>query len=128
MAIETRLAQLVIGAEDLAQSRRFYLEVMGLQHIFDGPQVAAFALGGVRLLLTTRPGFKAPEQQGVIPYLSCIGIEKRHAELLAAGAPDAGKPHRIAELGEIEVWIAFVRDPSGNMIGLIEERRRQRAR
>ena len=65
MASEARLAQLVIGANDLAQSRRFYQEVMGLQHLYDGPQVSAFAIGGVRLLLTTRPGFRAPEQQGV---------------------------------------------------------------
>ena len=126
MASEARLAQLVIGANDLAQSRRFYQEVMGLQHLYDGPQVSAFAIGGVRLLLTTRPGFRAPEQQGVIPYLACIGIDKRHAEMLAAGATDGGKPHRIAELRDIEVWIAFVKDPSGNAVGLIEERRRQR--
>jgi predicted enzyme related to lactoylglutathione lyase len=42
--------------------------------------------------------------------------------MIAAGAADGGAPHRIADLGGRAVWIAFILDPSGNRIGLIEER------
>jgi catechol 2,3-dioxygenase-like lactoylglutathione lyase family enzyme len=116
------LSQILVQVADLDEARRFYGEVLQLPHLFDAPRVAGFELGGVRLLLAERPGYSAPNPSGIVFYLRAAAIETVHRDLLGRGAGDGGTPHQIGTQGSNAIWIAFVRDPSGNMIGLQEER------
>ncbi|TIP33162.1 MAG: glyoxalase, partial [Mesorhizobium sp.] len=60
-------------------------------------------------------------------YLDIAGLEAFHAEAKAAGVPFTASPalvHRDTEgrfgpAGESE-WMAFLKDPGGNTIGLVE--------
>jgi predicted enzyme related to lactoylglutathione lyase len=117
-----RLAQITVAARDLDASKAFYKEVLGLTHLFDAPNVSALDIDGVRLLLTMRPDYAAPENPAVLFYLSTHSIEARQADWIGRGAEEAGAPHCVANLSGLEIWIAFVKDPAGNLIGLIEER------
>ena len=43
--------------------------------------------------------------------------------MVGRGAADERGAELTARMPDHEVWIAFVRDPDGNLIGLMEERR-----
>jgi predicted enzyme related to lactoylglutathione lyase len=114
------VAQIVVPARDLKASARFYVQQLGLRHEFYAPNVASLRSGNTRILLTHQPDFEA--HGGVTLYIAAKGIEAAHANLVERGAPDRGAPHVVATLGSADILIAFVADPSGIQVGLIEER------
>jgi catechol 2,3-dioxygenase-like lactoylglutathione lyase family enzyme len=117
-----KLAQIAVPADDLELARSFYGGVLGLPEIFSAPRVIAYDAAGIRLLLTHRPGHRPPGEPGAILYFDVRGIEAAHAGLLSKGAKDAGAPRKVAEHGANDIWVAFLEDPTGNMVGFIEER------
>jgi hypothetical protein len=46
-----------------------------------------------------------------------------HAEIVARGAMNERDPQLAAKMPDHELWIGFVRDPDGNLVGLMEEKR-----
>ena len=50
-------------------------------------------------------------------------IAATHAAIVARGAKNERAPHLTAKMPDHELWAAFVRDPDGNLIGLMEEKR-----
>ncbi len=116
------IAQIAVPAIDLDESRRFYAEVLGLPALFAAPNVAAFQAGDLRILLTHQPDYVTPDKPGVLLYFKTGDLPAIHAELLTKGADDAGTPHVVAKMGNSEIWIGFISDPTGTIFGLIEER------
>ncbi|RUW46459.1 VOC family protein [Mesorhizobium sp. M8A.F.Ca.ET.021.01.1.1] len=110
------------AGRDLDATLAFWRDVLGMRvHArFDPPGIAFIMAGDVRLLFTD--GIPA----GTI-YLDISGLEAFHAEAKAAGIPFTAPPtqvHRDTEgqfgpAGESE-WMAFLKDPAGNTIGLVE--------
>ena len=122
--VSGKIAQIAIAARDLDESAFFYVDQLGLEREFAAPNVVSLRSDAIRVLLTHQSGHQAAEHGGIIPYFDSKDIEAVYAGLIAAGAPDRGRPHCIANLPHVDVWIAFVADPSGNLVGLIEERAR----
>ena len=115
--------QLALSAgRDLDVTLAFWRDVLGLDvHArYDPPGIAFIMAGPVRLLFTD--GVPA----GTV-YLDIAGLEAFHAEAKASGVPFTAPPalvHRDSEgtfgpAGESE-WMAFLKDPAGNTIGLVE--------
>ncbi|MER9893759.1 MAG: glyoxalase [Mesorhizobium sp.] len=110
------------AGRDLDATLAFWREVLGmsLHARFDPPGIAFILAGDVRLLFTD--GLPA----GTV-YLDISGLEEFHASAKAAGVPFTAPPalvHRDTEglfgqAGESE-WMAFLKDPAGNTIGLVE--------
>ena len=110
------------AGRDLDVTLAFWRDVLGLDvHArYDPPGIAFIMAGGIRLLFTD--GVPA----GTV-YLDIAGLEAFHAEAKAAGVPFTAPPalvHRDSEgtfgpAGESE-WMAFLKDPAGNTIGLVE--------
>ncbi|MBZ9668721.1 VOC family protein [Mesorhizobium sp. ES1-3] len=110
------------AGRDLDATVAFWRDVLGMKvHArFDPPGIAFIMAGDVRLLFTD--GIPA----GTI-YLDIAGLEAFHAEAKAAGIPFTAPPtlvHRDTEgqfgpPGESE-WMAFIKDPAGNTVGLVE--------
>lgn len=118
------IGQIAITVGDVEQALVFYRDVLGLTHLFSaGPQLAFLDAGGVRLMLTTPQGAGAAGENSIL-YFRVDDIERTHAALVARGAADEHGPQLTAKLPDHELWIAFVRDPDGNPVGLMEERRR----
>jgi methylmalonyl-CoA/ethylmalonyl-CoA epimerase len=44
-----------------------------------------------------------------------------HTGLVARGADFVQPPHRIARLPDHDLWMAFLRDSEGNLLGLMSE-------
>ncbi|MER8767830.1 VOC family protein [Mesorhizobium sp. M0092] len=115
--------QIALSAgRDLDATLAFWREVLGmsLHARFDPPGIAFIMAGDVRLLFTD--GLPA----GTV-YLGISDLEEFHASARAAGVPFTAPPalvHRDTEglfgqAGESE-WMAFLKDPAGNTIGLVE--------
>jgi catechol 2,3-dioxygenase-like lactoylglutathione lyase family enzyme len=117
------IGQIAITVSDVPRATAFYRDVIGLRHLFDaGPQLAFLAAGPVRVMLSTPQGHGTPGANSVL-YFKVGNVEAAHAAMLARGATDERAPQLTAKMPDHELWIGFVRDPDGNLVGLMEERR-----
>ena len=116
-----KIRQIAVPVADIVEATRFYREVLGMQHLFDAPpQLSFFDCGGVQLMLTgPEGGGSDADRQRPIIYYDVADIKATHAALTAAGAPSIQAPHMIARMGTNEIWIGFVGDGQGNMVGLM---------
>ena len=58
-----------------------------------------------------------------ILYFKTSDIEKTHAAIVALGVTNERSPQLAAKMPDHELWLSFVRDPDGNLVGLMEEKR-----
>ncbi|HEY0780336.1 MAG TPA: VOC family protein [Gemmatirosa sp.] len=127
----TGIGQIAVVAADVARATAFYRDVLGLPFLFaapgpDGaPALAFFDAGGVRLMLTPT---EAPTDGGRAPgtsvlYYRTADLDATYAAVVARGAVPAGAPHLIARMPDHELWMGFIRDSEGNLLGLMSERR-----
>lgn len=117
------IGQIAVNAKDVPATAAFYRDVLGLQHLFDaGPNLSFFDCGGVRLMLTvpSAPEFDHPSS---ILYFRVDDIEAAHQTLVQAGAKVERPPQLTAKLPDHELWMCFFRDPSGNLLALMHEKR-----
>jgi catechol 2,3-dioxygenase-like lactoylglutathione lyase family enzyme len=120
---DVQIGQIAITVSDVAKATAFYRDVIGLRHLFDaGPELAFLAAGPVRVMLSTPQGHGAPGANSVL-YFKVGNVEAAHAAMLAKGARNERAPQLTARLPDHELWIGFLRDPDGNLVGLMEERR-----
>lgn len=119
MRIET-IRQVALAAPDLDASVDFYENTLGatLMAKYDQAGLAFFDLSGIRLMLEKRA---APATL----YYWVDDLEGACEELKSAGVAIESEPHMIFKddagtFGDAggEEWMAFVKDPAGNMVGL----------
>ena len=117
----SEIGQIAITVHDVAQATAFYRDVLGLKFLFAaGPNLAFLAAGRVRLMLTTAQGHGQAGQNSTL-YFKVDDLAAVHAALVARGAKNERAPQLTARLPDHELWIAFVRDPDDNLIGLMSE-------
>jgi catechol 2,3-dioxygenase-like lactoylglutathione lyase family enzyme len=120
-----KLGQVALTATNLDLAVSFYRDILGLKFIarFDPPGLAFFQLsGGTRLLLSSTASqahlyFVVDDVNGAMNELKKRGVAFLHPPALVH-RDDAGN---FGKKGS-EEWMAFFKDPSGNLIGLIEKR------
>jgi methylmalonyl-CoA/ethylmalonyl-CoA epimerase len=116
------VGQLAIPVADLGRALAFYRDVLGLRFLFQAPPGLAFLeCGGVRLMLTLARADEAAPPAGVI-YYRVADLDLAYATLRSRGAAFVDEPHRIARLPDHELWMTFLRDPDGHLLGLMAER------
>ena len=120
-----RLQQVALTATNLDASVDFYRDALGLRFItrLAPPGLAFFNLGGgVRLLLS------ATASQASL-YFQVDNVDASVKQLRDRGVRFLQPPQMIQrdEAGNfgkkgVEEWMAFFRDPSGNLLALVERR------
>jgi len=113
------IGQIAIGVRDLARSREFYQNALGMKFLFDAGQMAFFQCGTIRLMLGASEQEASPAT--TILYFKVEDIQAAHAALLAKGVPFSQAPHLVARMPDHELWIAFLTDPDGNPLALMSE-------
>ena len=117
------IGQVAITVADVGSALGFYRDILGLTFLFSaGPQLAFLDAGGVRVMLTTPQGAGAVGANSTL-YFRTTGIEAAHAAMVARGATNERAPQLAARMPDHELWIGFLRDPDGNLLALMEERR-----
>jgi predicted enzyme related to lactoylglutathione lyase len=116
------VGQIHISVGDVDRAVAFYRDVLGVPFLFrvPGQPMAFFQSGDVRLYLGV------PENEDfrskVVLYFRVDSIDAEHARLVDAGVEFLDKPHVVHRDGGSELWMAFLRDPDGHHVGLMEER------
>lgn len=117
------IGQIAITVSDVAKATAFYRDVLGLKFLFPaGPTMAFLAAGGVRIMLSTPQGAGEVGKNSIL-YFKVADIKAAHAAIVARGAKNESEPRMIAKMPDHELWLAAVRDPEGNVIELMEEKR-----
>jgi predicted enzyme related to lactoylglutathione lyase len=118
------LGQVALTVSDVPRAIVFYRDVLGLTFLFGaGPQLAFLAAGSVRIMLTTPQGHGEPGKNSVL-YFKVDDPVAAHAAIVARGATNERAPQLAAKMPDHDLWIGFVRDPDGNLVGLMSEVRR----
>ena len=119
----SHIHQIAITVSDVDAALAFYRDALGLPFLFQpAPTLAFLQAGDVRLMLTTPQGAGAVGANSVL-YFRVDDIVATQAALVARGATEERGPQLAARMPDHELWIGFLRDPDGNLVGLMEEKR-----
>ena len=118
-----RIGQIAIKVRDVAAATTFYRDVLGLEFLFGaGPDLAFLRAGDVRIMLAPPEGADTTPGNSIL-YFVVKDAAEAHAAIVARGAASEHGAQLVARMPDHELWMAFVRDPDGNLVGLMEERR-----
>lgn len=117
------LGQIAYAVDNVERTTKFLRDQVGLKFLFNAPpNLSFFDLGGVRLMIGRPQGAGMVGTNSVL-YLRCSDIQATHQELKERGVRFDRDPMIMAKMPDHELWMAFFRDPDGNLLGLMEERR-----
>lgn len=117
------IGQIAITVSDVEQALVFYRDVLGLDFLFSaGPELAFLNADGMRIMLSTPQGAGTIGGNSIL-YFTVSDIEAVHSTVVARGAKNERDPQLAAKMPDHELWTAFIRDPDGNLVGLMEEKR-----
>jgi catechol 2,3-dioxygenase-like lactoylglutathione lyase family enzyme len=117
------IRQIAVTVSDVAKALEFYRDALGLPFLFaPSADLAFLRAGDVRLMLSTPQGAGQVGANSIL-YFSVGDIEGAYATLLGRGVTPERAPQVAAKMPDHVLWLAFVRDPDGNLVGLMEERK-----
>lgn len=119
----SEIGQIAITVSDVSQALMFYRDVLGLDFLFSpAPTLAFLSARSVRIMLSTPQGAGAVGANSVL-YFKVKDIESVFTSIVERGAQPERPPQMAAQMPDHALWIGFVRDPDGNLVGLMEEKR-----
>jgi len=117
-----RLAHVCIGATDLAETERFYVESLGMEKAFDffraGHRVGFYLRAGRSTFIEVFAENEAPDLERAIIRHFCLEVENLDAVCAALAAK--GVAVSAKKLGGDGAWQAWITDPSGVRIELMQ--------
>jgi methylmalonyl-CoA/ethylmalonyl-CoA epimerase len=116
-----KIGQIAIGVRDPARAKDFYQNILGMKLLFEAGGMSFFQCGDVRLMIGPSD---LPPGGGTILYFLVSDIQQAHAALCERHAEFVQPPHLVAKMPDHELWMAFFKDPDGNMLGMMSEVRR----
>jgi predicted enzyme related to lactoylglutathione lyase len=117
------LGQIHVSVADIDRSVAFYRDVLGVPMLFQVPSapMAFFASGDVRLYLGVPENERFRSK--VVLYFTVDDIDAEHVRLSGEhGVAFDGAPHVVHRDDDGELWMAFLEDPDGHQIGLMQQR------
>ena len=116
-----QIGQIAIPVSELERAVAFYRDVLGMRFLFQAPPgLAFFDCGGVRLMLDV-PAKQQQNHFGSIIYYKVEDLPSAFDTLKARGVQFEQNPEFVAQMPDHELWMAFLKDPDGNMVGLMWE-------
>ena len=118
------IGQISVTVQDLDRAVAFYRDKLGMQFLFRVPAMAFFNCAGVRLLLGLSEDGSAEVHASVI-YYKVDDLEGTCEELRSRDVAFDSGPHKIADMPDHELWMAFFRDSEMNLMALMAEKPRE---
>jgi methylmalonyl-CoA/ethylmalonyl-CoA epimerase len=118
------IGQIALTVRDLAVAKRFYGETLGMKFLFDAGSIVFFQCGTVRLMIglaEKTDDTAAVAGAGTIIYFKVAEIRAICEMLKAQGVEFVQDAHLVAKMPDHDLWMAFLKDPSGNTLGLMSE-------
>jgi methylmalonyl-CoA/ethylmalonyl-CoA epimerase len=113
------IGQIALTVNDLAESKHFYQDILGMKFLFDAGTMVFFQVGTVRLMIGLAEAPTTPE--GTILYFRVADILAIAAALKEKGVIFEQEPHLVAKMPGHDLWMAFLKDPTGNVLALMSE-------
>lgn len=100
---------------DIEKAKKWYAIAFGIEPYWDEPYYVGFNIGGYELGLLPEENPRTDKVDSVITYWGVEDIQKTFEHFLASGASEHEKPNSVGD----PLMVASVKDPWGNIIGLI---------
>lgn len=100
---------------DLDKAKAWYAKAFETEPYFDEPYYVGFNIGGYELGLQPEETIPTLKTENVVAYWGVNDIEKEFKRLIDLGALEHEKPTNVGG----DLVVASVKDPWGNVIGLI---------
>lgn len=113
------IAQIAFSVPDLAEAKVFYQDVLELKFLFEAGTMAFFQCGSVRLMIGEAE--KPTLSEGTIVYFRVADLKTTAHLLESRGISFVQQPHLVARMKSHDLWMAFLKDPAGNTLGLMSE-------
>jgi predicted enzyme related to lactoylglutathione lyase len=109
------LRTIIYRVKDLDEAKVFYTKILGFAPYFDEPYYVGYAVAGYELGLQS---YEADNHaaDNVETYWGVDDIQAAYERLIIEGAAAYVEPNEVGG----GIWVAMVRDPSGNAFGLIK--------
>ena len=114
-----KIGQIAITVDNLPRARDFYQNSLGMKFLFDAGNLVFFKCGEVRLMLTTQE--KPEPRGGTILYFKVADIHATYSGLKQRGVLFIDEPHLIAKMPDHDLWMVFLNDNEGNILGIMCE-------
>jgi len=114
-----QIGQIARAVSNTNAAEAFY-EKLGLRKLYRFGELAFFDCAGVRLMLSPNEDGATIIPQGAI-YFRVPDLVLTVNELHAKGLDIFSEPHLTAPMPDHDLWMAFVKDPDGHLVGLMME-------
>lgn len=116
-----QIGQIAIAVSNTDAAEAFYGGVLGLRKLYRYGDLCFFDCAGVRLMLSPpERGEPVDPGQGAL-YFRVADLRLAVDELRAKGIAIFSEPHLLAPMPDHDLWMAFVKDPDGHLVGLMME-------
>ena len=119
----SEIGQIAITVRDLQQATSFYRGTLGIELLFEVPNMAFFDCGGIRLMMSQAEKPECDHPASIL-YFRVPEIQTAHQTLRARGVRFEDKPHLVARMPDHELWMTFFRDMDNNLFALMSEVRK----
>lgn len=110
------LRSAIYQVTDLERAKRWYGTLLGIAPYFDQPFYVGFNVGGFELGLHPAAPDHQPGPGGAVAYWGVESMAGAWPRLLELGAEPVDPPQDVGE----GIQVATVKDPFGNLLGVIE--------
>jgi predicted enzyme related to lactoylglutathione lyase len=106
----------IYHVDDIAKGKAWYAQVLGFEPYFDQPFYVGFNVGGYELGLQPALAGNVAKADGAVAYWGVENAEAARQRMLELGAT-THEP--LQDVGK-GIKVATVKDPFGNVFGIIE--------
>lgn len=114
-----KIMQIALSVTDLPRAKDFYQNTLGMRFLFETGPLAFFQCGDIRLMISAAESEK-PNRATLI-YFKVADIQGTYEALRAKGVEFSDPPHVIAKMPDHDLWLTYVKDPDGNLLGVMCE-------
>ncbi len=117
------VGQVSISVSDVDRAVAFYRDVLEIPFLFQvpgSPGMAFFDCGGTRLYIVQPEDPDATPSASVV-YFTVDSAQDAAEELKSKGIELGSEPHIIHQTDNYTLWMAFFRDPDGNLMAVMSE-------
>jgi methylmalonyl-CoA/ethylmalonyl-CoA epimerase len=116
------IGQIGFASGDVPRLTAFYRDKLGIPLLFETANMSFFDCDGVRLMIGPPEGIERAGNS--ILYYKVEDIQSATGALKSRGVAFQREPHLVAKMPDHDLWMAFLRDPDENIIGLMSEVKR----
>jgi methylmalonyl-CoA/ethylmalonyl-CoA epimerase len=114
------LGQVALAVSDVDRAEAFFGTALGLRKLFRFGDLVFFDCAGIRLMVEKAADAGAIARASVL-YFRCADLALAVRQLKERGVAFRTEPHRIAQMEDHDLWMAFFEDPDGHLLALMQE-------